>query len=233
MLSIIIPTLNEEKLLPLLLDSIRRQSVRDYEMIVADAGSKDSTVAIAKRYGCVIVPGGIPAKGRNEGAKIAKGELLLFLDADIALPDDFLEKALQEFSKRKLAIASVLIDSQPWHANFLLWTFYNLPVLLFEPFLSHGAMAILVQSTIYERVGGFDESVKLAEDHYFTRQAAKIGKFGLFHSVRVRTSPRRFTTDGWARTYMKFILCEIYMICKGPVRKDIPVFRHKFNHYKP
>ncbi len=69
MLSIIIPTLNEEKWLLFILESIKHQNFKNYEIIVADAGSRDKTIAIAKHYGCEIVPGGCPAAGRNNGAK--------------------------------------------------------------------------------------------------------------------------------------------------------------------
>ena len=67
MLSIVIPALNEEKYLPLLLESIKRQSFFDYEIILADAGSKDKTIEIAKKYNCVIVGGGLPANGTLVG----------------------------------------------------------------------------------------------------------------------------------------------------------------------
>lgn len=79
MLSIIIPTLNEEKYLPLLLEAIRKQDFDgDLETIIADAGSEDQTLEIAKTFGCRVAPGGLPAKGRNEGAKIAQGDTFLF-----------------------------------------------------------------------------------------------------------------------------------------------------------
>ena len=68
--SIIIPTYNEEEYLPVLLDSIKEQDFDDYEIIVADANSTDKTVEIAKDYGCIVVEGGLPAVGRNNGAKI-------------------------------------------------------------------------------------------------------------------------------------------------------------------
>ena len=100
MLSIIIPTLNEEKYLPLLLKEIKKQNSADYEIIVADAGSEDKTIEIAKNYGCKIIPGGLPARGRNEGAKIAQGDIFLFMDADnIFLPPEFLKNLLEEFKK--------------------------------------------------------------------------------------------------------------------------------------
>ena len=103
MLSIVIPTLNEEKYLPRLLDSIKNQDFYDYEIIVSDAESSDKTIEIAKKYGAktlVYTTTKHPSAQRNEGAKIAKGELLLFLDADVVLTPGFLTSALKEFKDR-------------------------------------------------------------------------------------------------------------------------------------
>lgn len=92
MLSIIIPTLNEEENLPKLLQSIKKQKLnQELEIIVSDAGSQDKTREIAKSFGCIIVEGGLLSKGRNNGAKEAKGDLLLFADADTVLPLNFLK----------------------------------------------------------------------------------------------------------------------------------------------
>ena len=82
MISIVIPAYNEERYLPILLDCIKKQTYKNHEIIVADANSTDSTRQIAKKYGCKVVKGGMPGIGRNNGAKAAKGEMLLFLDAD-------------------------------------------------------------------------------------------------------------------------------------------------------
>ena len=94
-LSIIIPTYNEEEYLPVLLDSIKEQNFKDYEIIVADANSEDKTREIAEEYGCTVIEGGMPAVGRNNGAKIAKGEYLLFLDSDLKLTDEYLGDVLK------------------------------------------------------------------------------------------------------------------------------------------
>ena len=104
-LSIIIPTYNEEEYLPVLLKSIEKQSFTDYEVIVADADSTDKTREIAKDYGCIVTDGGLPAVGRNNGAKIAKGEYLIFLDSDLELTDDYLRDVLYEFRMERLGIA--------------------------------------------------------------------------------------------------------------------------------
>ncbi len=228
MISIIIPTLNEEEYLPKLLESIRQQKFKDIEVIVADAGSKDRTVAIAKARGCKVTPGGLPGKGRNEGAKAAKGDLFVFLDADITLPADFFAKALGEFSKRDLAVASVTLDPKKFFSRLLYWILWNLPIVLLEWLLPHGAMCIIVKRNVFSKVGGFDESITLAEDAYFTRQASQCGKFGILRSTKVFVDTRRFQKDGWVRTYCKLVLCELHMIFVGPVRSDI--FKYHFGY---
>jgi len=101
-ISIIIPTLNEEKYLPKLLESIKKQDFKDYEVIVADAGSTDNTKKIAKKFKARVVKGGMPGPGRNRGAEAAKGELLFFFDSDVKLPKGFLKKAHDEMEKRFL-----------------------------------------------------------------------------------------------------------------------------------
>ena len=77
--------LEEEEYLPKLLESIKSQDFTDYEIIVADAQSDDNTREIAKEYGCIVVEGGLPGPGRNRGAEVAQGEMLLFLDSDFSL----------------------------------------------------------------------------------------------------------------------------------------------------
>ena len=106
-LSIVIPTKNEEKYLPELLQSIRRQNfpASEYEIIVADNKSKDRTKEIAKQYNCRITKGGLPGPGRNFGAREAKGEILLFLDSDTRLlTKNFLKKSIAEFKKKGIDI---------------------------------------------------------------------------------------------------------------------------------
>lgn len=232
MLSIIIPTLNEEKYLPVLLKSIREQDFSgDYEIIVADAGSKDRTLEIAKSFGCNTVKGGLPAKGRNVGAKASKGELLLFLDADVTLPGSFLENSLNEFKRRRLGVASFFLIPQTKKRivktgfNFL----YNHPIKISEKFLAYGAMGILVKKDIFEKAKGFDETIKLAEDQYFMRQAAKLGKFGIIRSAKILINLRRFETDGYLPTLLRYLVCNLYMFSGKPARSGI--FRYKFDHY--
>jgi glycosyltransferase involved in cell wall biosynthesis len=231
MLSIIIPTLNEEKYLPLLLQSIKKQNMSDYEIIIADAGSTDATLAIAQDFGCIITKGGLPARGRNNGAKVARGDILFFLDADTTLPSNFLVKSLQEFKRRRLDFASFCLKPQPYNklSNFLLDTFYNKMIVQLEHILPHGAVGILSKKELFEELHGYDETIKLAEDHDLARRAEKKGRFGIIRSARVLVSDRRWRQDGWLTVTTKYILCELHMVLIGPVKSDI--FNYKFNHY--
>jgi glycosyltransferase involved in cell wall biosynthesis len=112
MLSIIISTLNEEKYLPKLLECLNQQHFSEMEIIVSDGASEDHIIQIAKKYECHVVVSKIrsPQHQRNMGAKAARGDLLLFLDADTLLPENFLHKAIDEFNRRKLDVSGFYFD---------------------------------------------------------------------------------------------------------------------------
>jgi len=233
MISIIIPTLNEEKHLPKLLRSVKKQSFQEeIEIIVADAGSRDETRKIAKNFGCRIIEGGLAAKGRNQGAKIAKGDIFLFIDADVVLPKGFLKKALGEFLEKRLDGASFSL--RPLNANaferMLFNFFYNYPVRLMVRLFPFGAMIFLVKKEVHRKIGGFNQEVVFLEDTDYVRRLAKNGRYGFLSSVSVLVSDRRFQKDGWVKTYLKVILGNIYTILFGPIKRDI--FKYRFNHYK-
>jgi len=232
MLSIIIPTLNEEDLLPKLLRSIKRQRFSDYEIIIADADSTDGTKEIAKKFGAKLVKGGLPAVGRNQGVKVAKGDLLLFLDADVILPKKFLEEAIREFDKRNLDVASIQLDPQTSKRiiKFFFERFYNYPVKKLERFLPYGAMGYLIKKELHQKIKGFDEKIKLCEDHDYVRRAAKFGKFGVLKNVKISISLRRFYKDGWLKVILKYTSAELHYHFLGPIKSDI--FNYKFGHYK-
>ncbi|MDD3386571.1 MAG: glycosyltransferase [Candidatus Pacebacteria bacterium] len=232
MLSIIIPTLNEEKNIEKLLKIIKDNEFNDYEIIIADAGSKDNTLKIAKENNCIISEGGLPAKGRNCGAEIAKGDVLLFMDADLDFyPKQFLELSMKEFDRKKIGIASFPIYPQRnniYMNPITLNVFYNYPQFLLQKLFPMGAMAIMVKKELFNKVNGFDEKISLAEDHYFVQQASKKERFGIISSVKLYMPLRRFETDGYFRTAFKYLFCAIKLALGKPSRNT----EYKFGHYK-
>lgn len=225
MLSIIIPTLNEEEHLPRLLASLNVQTYADFEIIVADAGSTDKTLQVAKSYNATIVPGGLPAQGRNAGAKVARGDILLFLDADVILPPKFLEKTVAEFRRKKLGIAGFAI--YPLQGNLLDRLLYAL-MRLVEHAIPWSAVAIMSAKAVHDKVGGFHEAITLCEDVYYALQTARVSKYS-YIGQPFFTSTRRYHKDGRI-TYIKYLFAFLYTFFVGPVTSSI--FNYRFNHYK-
>lgn len=232
-ISIIIPTLNEEKYLPHLLHSIRNQTVNPAEVIVADNSSSDKTKDIALSFGCKVVSGGYPGKGRNTGARVAKQKLLLFLDADVVLPPDFLEKTFCEFRIKRLDIATCYIkpvsQNQVDHLIYNLADFY---IWLTKEFFSQAnGFCIFVKRQVHQKIGGFDEDIVLAEDFDYVKRAKNVGKFDLLESSRIFVSTRRLEEDGRLKVGLKYLALQFYLLVKGGVRSDI--FKYKLgNHTK-
>ncbi len=229
--SIIIPTFNEEHFLPKLLSSLKNQSALPKEIIVADAFSVDNTKQVAKTFGCELVSGGLPSKARNNGTKRASQPILLFLDADVVLPPRFLEKTLKEMADRKLDIASCFVSPRSnLKIDKFLHQFANQYMRLTQKFHPHmPGLCIFVKREIHTKIGGFDESLVLAEDHDYLRRARKVGRFGYLKSYKIPVSVRRLSQDGRLKIALKYIAIELHLIFIGKIRKDI--FNYKFGHF--
>lgn len=224
--------MNEEKNLSKLLPLIAKGGFDDYEIIIADAGSKDKTFEIARSFNCIITKGGLPSRGRNSGAKIARGDILFFMDADLKFsPKNFVKKAVEYFKKNDLAVASFPIFTQKSNIYlnpFTMNLFYNIPQILLRKVFPMGAMGIMVKKDVFNKVGGFDESITLAEDHYFVGQAEKYGKFDIIRQVKVYMPLRRFEKDGYFRTGFKYLLCGLNMGFRGKPERKV---KYDFGHY--
>lgn len=229
MLSIIIPAWNEEKYLPRLLDSIKAQTYKDYEIIVADAGSKDRTREIAKKYGCKVVKGGMPGAGRNAGAKAAKGDFL-FLDADVQLSRDFLKNLVTEVKGRNIDVGGFYVNplgSNPldklYFGSFNLWCVFT------QTFYPHAmGTGIFCKRWLHGKVNGFDPSIILGEDVDYVKRCGRFGKFRVIRSAKSSISTRRLEQEGRLMFGMKMLLAELYRIFFGEIRKDIFHYHMKY-----
>lgn len=233
MLSVIIPTLNEERYLPRLLGSLHAQTGIDFEVIVADAGSTDHTRAIARQFGATVVAGGMPGAGRNRGAAAARGERYLFLDADVVLTaSSFLHDGASEMVARGLAAATCAVEPLSRHpADRMMHWIYNQYIRGTQKFYPHApGFCIFVQRHVHETINGFDETILYAEDEDYVHRAARIGTFGCLSGHKISVSVRRFERDGRFTIAAKNVCAEMYIRTRGPIRSDF--LKYRFGHHQ-
>lgn len=124
MLSFIIPTLNEEKHIQGLLSSLRPQLSQEDEIVIVDSYSKDRTVAIAKEHGANVLmqPKSGIGLAKTAGAKSAKNDVFVFMDADCVTPPGFAQRIRRHFSDPKVVAVGGLdlyhSDSGVWKAIY-------------------------------------------------------------------------------------------------------------------
>ncbi len=212
-LSIIIPALNEEKYLPHLFDCLQKQSFTNFKVIVADANSTDGTRELSLINGAQVVSGGLPGAGRNAGVKLAnKGNWILFLDADVGFNETFLADSLSYAESKGIDITNyyfsytgkILEDFMHFHWN--LATF--IAQFTRKPWVT--GHAILIKSTVFQQLGGFDESLETSEDFDLIVRAKASGyKFAVL-PFYVTHSKRRFQKMGYIRIITAYILSSIF-----------------------
>jgi glycosyltransferase involved in cell wall biosynthesis len=231
-ISIIIPTLNEEATLPRLLDSIGIQEFEDYEVIVADAHSQDRTREIAQSRGCRVVDGGLPAAGRNAGAAVARGELLFFLDADVVLPPGFIRNVYHEMQDRDIELATCEIRPlSNYQLDRIIHRLINLMVVLnlwIDP--KAFGFCIFVSKRIFDLIGGFDETIYVAEDNDFVKRGSAHRPLRYLHSAYIGVSIRRFEKEGRFAYIKKGIKLNLYRTFRGEIRHD-GVVKYEFDAF--
>jgi glycosyltransferase involved in cell wall biosynthesis len=208
-LSIIIPAYNEEKYLPKLLDSIRAQDFKDLEVIVVAKPSKDKTVEVAKKYNCIISKrGDMPSASRNIGSRFAKADILLFLDADTMLTKGFLSTILTEFKKYDLVCGSVFC--KPISSNLVdkvAFLLHDLFCFVMQRIRSIcPGYCIIIKRNTFEKIKGFDTTLRISEDWDLAYRASKVGRFGFLARPKICISMRRLEKEGRIPFLFKAIL---------------------------
>ena len=195
MLSVIIAALNEQANIEM---SISRASKGALEVIVADGGSQDNTVGLARQAGAgtLTVPYGRYAQF-NIAALKAKGDVLLFLHADTILPEKFAEDILEILTQPDIAAGAFRLGINADGPGFrMVETLTNLRSKLFQ--LPYGDQAIFIQRNVFLRLGGF-AGLPIMEDYEFVRRLRRQSQVAILNK-QVRTSARRWLGLGILRT---------------------------------
>jgi glycosyltransferase involved in cell wall biosynthesis len=198
-ISFIIPAYNEETLLTATLQAVRGAATAvgaPYEIIVVDDGSTDRTSEIAKTQGARVVAVNLRQIGaaRNAGAKVAIGDLFVFVDADTLVPPEVLRSALAALRAGAVGGGSGVRQDSGEPA-------WGPPLMAVATRLMRTAgwaagCFIFVRADVFRRVGGFDERYFASEEIHLSRAVKKHGRFVIVPDA-VITSGRKgrlFTT---------------------------------------
>jgi len=208
--SVIIPTLNEAKRISRCFEFLSHQTFKDFEIIVVDSGSEDETADIARSMGARILyePRLGVSVAKNFGAAEARGEILIFTDADTVHPSRWIEKIMGHFSDEKVACVFGPVkpaDPGPLdNAIYAIATDY-LPrfAIAFGFAIAHGSNQAF-RRDIFLKAGGYDERLNVLEDNELPNRIKAFGKVVFDPDVWVLASTRRYRREGYIRTTMKY-----------------------------
>lgn len=197
-LSIIIPTLNAASDLQTCLGSLMPGLTAGLikELIISDGGSADETKAISNAAGANFISSG-SGRGQqlHKGADAARGDWLLFLHADTALSENWIERVDDHIANRpsKAAVFTLKYRSDDRGARWLesraAWRGKWLA-------LPYGDQGLLISRKLYDELGGFAD-VPLMEDVIMARALGRKRIITL--SAEARTSPAKYERDGWRK----------------------------------
>ncbi len=209
--SVIIPTYNEEKYLPSCLKSILSQtfSRESYEIILVDGFSEDGTVKLAEEVvdRIIVAERRGPGNARNIGSKMAKGRILLFLDADTIITSNFMENVHSKFVP---GVVGGTCNIYPLEADPRALALYKLINILYKFLYLVGLPHAQTKCCFYLRrafldAGGFNENLRVAEDQELAWRMSKKGRMVYVNGVAAYSSMRREKTKGYVATVIDWV----------------------------
>jgi glycosyltransferase involved in cell wall biosynthesis len=195
-ISIIIPAHNEEDYLAATLNALNRQDYPACEIVVVANGCTDRTAEVAQEKCHRLVT--LSQKGlgvsRNLGARMATGELLLFLDADTLLEPDALRIVAEQFTERD---AGGTLKGQPDSGRFAYRLIYWLKNFIHRFVVRNGSSGVIIcWKKHFMSVGGFDERLELRENSELIRRLKRFGGYKYIGTTAATTSMRRYDRRG-------------------------------------
>lgn len=201
MISVVIPTLNEEDNIRRSIEAVRAEN-GNLEIIVADGGSSDNTVAEAESFRDVLVVRSRKGRGLqlNAGAAVSHGDVLLFLHADTVMEEGWSMYIRSAFEDEGVVGGAFTlgIDCPGW--RFRLTEYWvKLRCRLF--LLPYGDQGIFVMRDAFERLGGYRE-IPVMEDVDMVGRMKKLGRIVMLDK-KAHTHARKWVREGWARTSLR------------------------------
>ena len=181
--SVIIPTLNEEKMIGKCLESLAESHYpRDrFEVIVVDNGSRDHTLEIARSFSTrlrmtILQQAGVNISGlRNLGAAAAKGDVLAFVDADCSIPANWIENATRHLASDDAGVIGGDYEI-PKNSSWVARVWFEIAYATKDgevTFVPSGNM--LMKSSTFRQIGGFNDTLKTSEDCELCFRAREAG----------------------------------------------------------
>ena len=195
MISVIIPILNEAKILDDTLSKLQPE-LRNQELIIVDGGSSDGSIEIAKRFGKVVISERGRARQLNTGAAAATGDILVFLHADVWLEPG-------AFDSVEKTLASGYVGGgflQKIDGKGILYRLLEKTADMRGKYqkIFYGDSGIFVTKKNFHRIGGFPE-VPIMEEVKFSKSLRKLGKTRMI-KPKIHISARRWESKGIIRT---------------------------------
>jgi len=195
-ISVIIPAHNEEEYIGATLDALNRQDYPHCEIVVVANGCRDRTVEAAREKCQRVVALGDKGLGvsRNLGARMATGDLLVFLDADTTLEPHALRAIAGEFTERD---AGGTLKGRPDSNRFVYRVIYGLKNFIHRFVVRNGSSGVIIcWKKHFESVGGFDEQLELRENSELIRRLKRFGGYRYIRTTAATTSMRRYERRG-------------------------------------
>jgi glycosyltransferase involved in cell wall biosynthesis len=234
-ISIIIPTLNEEKLILQTLKQFDAGLKEKYnlEIIVSDGGSKDSTLQIVNGLADKVIVHKENYKqnisrGRNQGALNSVGDVLIFLNADTLISDAnlFFEKILSVFVDENVVAVTcsvkVFKDEEIFKDKIFHFLYNNYVRFLNKFFMGMGrGECHIIRSDIFLKAKGYNEELFAGEDYDLYRRLKKIGKIKFINEITIFESPRRYRKFGYLKVFWDWTRNSIWItLFKKSISKD-------------
>lgn len=211
MISIIIPTYNEESVIEDTLQGIfRLRSEASFEVIVADGGSRDRTASIARRHAALVSSAKGKAIQLNEGALAARGDILFFVHADLWLPEGTLRRVDEWINVLGYDAGGFSnVFSAHNQRIKLLGRMFHLEFLNREDdvhnTLFFGDNGIFVRKAVFDVLGGF-RPLPIMEDFDFSKRLSERFRVARILEPKLVASPRRQLKAGFVKTHLQWLL---------------------------